>query len=121
MKNLFMFFLVVLMVSIFTVKSFPIGTDSITPFEKLRYQVGYHESRNNHNVKPGDNGLAFGKYQFHKRTFNWMKGMAGMNDLDIAYEKDQETLFKWAIENGYGRHWSCIKDGRVSIKINKGV
>jgi len=93
----------------------PLETVPWTKFEKIRHQVGWYESRNNHNVKPGDNGLAFGKYQFHKRTFNWVKGLAGMPDLNIAIEKDQEILLKWAIENGYGRHWSCIKDGRVKL------
>lgn len=87
--------------------------EKMTPLEKLRHQVGWYESRNNHNVRPGDNGLALGKYQFHKRTFNWMKGMAGMPNLDIACEEDQKILFDWAQLNGYGRHWSPIRDGRV--------
>lgn len=130
MRNLFIVFAVALMITIFTVKSSPLGTDAITPFEKVRHQVGWHESRNNHNVRPGDNGLAHGKYQFHKRTFDWFKGMAGMSDLDIARERDQEILFKWAIENGYSRHWTCIRDGRVKspfkvkhehIKVKKTV
>jgi hypothetical protein len=92
------------------------GADTrMTRFDRIKYQVGYHESRNNHNVKNGDNGLAKGLYQFHDKTFDWMKGLAGMTNLNIAREKDQEILFEWAIENGYGRHWSCIKDGRVKV------
>jgi hypothetical protein len=87
--------------------------EKMTPFEKLRYQVGWYESRNNHNVRPGDNGLAHGKYQFHVKTFNWMKTMFGRPELDIRVEKHQDELFRLAAEKGYGRHWTCIRDGRV--------
>jgi hypothetical protein len=109
----FIFFATLTMILFCTVTN---GADQhMTRFDRIKYQVGYHESRNNHNVKNGDNGLAKGLYQFHDKTFDWMKGLAGMTNLNIAREKDQETLFEWAIENGYGRHWSCIKDGRVKV------
>ena len=39
---------------------------NITPLDNLLFQVGLCESGNNQNVRPGDNGQAHGKFQFHK-------------------------------------------------------
>lgn len=119
------FLLIVPMLLLFTVKALPMDAVKIDSFEILKYQVGRCESGNNHKVKPGDDGKAIGKFQFHVPTFEWMKGLAGLPELKITSEQDQEILFKWAIENGYGRHWTCYRDlkkitvAKKPIKVDK--
>lgn len=51
----------------------------------------------------GEIGIA----QFKKPTFNWMKKMAGKEDLDIYDVQDQIELLIWALKNGYENHWTC--------------
>jgi hypothetical protein len=80
---------------------------NVTPLDNLIYQVGRCESGNNQNVRPGDNGMAHGRFQFHTKTFNWLKGKAGMPELNIKSERDQEILTRWAFQNGYSSHWTC--------------
>ena len=104
MKKLLL--VLVLGVVLISAKSFP----SDVPFsllEKTVYQIGYCESRNNHNVKPGDNGLAVGKYQFHKKTFQSFAKEAGRPELKRELLKDQEWLVRWAVQRGYGKSWTC--------------
>ena len=57
----------------------------------------------------GDGGLAYGQAQFHKKTFNWMKHKAGMNGLQWKNNAHQVLLLHWALDNGYGSHWSCFR------------
>ena len=83
------------------------GNEGKNYFDEIRYQVGFCESGNKHDGVWGDGGLAYGKYQFHSRTFDWMKDLAGKPELKRENLEDQEWLFKWAIKNGYGDHWTC--------------
>ncbi len=54
--------------------------------------------------KAGEIGLA----QFKKETFEWMSGLAEFEgNIYSAY--DQLWLLKWALENGYGNHWTCYR------------
>ncbi|HQB18918.1 MAG TPA: hypothetical protein PL092_03145 [Candidatus Pacearchaeota archaeon] len=50
---------------------------------------------------------AYGIAQFQIRTFDWLKGLAGMDYLEIENEQDQRILLEWALENGYGYLWTC--------------
>jgi hypothetical protein len=54
----------------------------------------------------GDGGLAYGVAQFHRETFNWMCKLSGKN-LNYYNAQDQKELLRWALENGYQRHWTC--------------
>lgn len=85
----------------------------MTRFDKLKYQVGYCESRNGHDGVWGDHGKAYGRYQFHQRTFNWLRNKYGRPELQRTSLVDQEWLFQRAIEDGRGKLWSCFKKVRV--------
>jgi hypothetical protein len=58
---------------------------------------------------------AFGVAQFKKRTFNWMKGLAGRPELQWTSEDDQLWLLSWALRNGYGGHWVCYDQAVKSL------
>jgi hypothetical protein len=58
---------------------------------------------------------AFGIAQFKKKTFNWMKQMAGKPELNWTNENDQLWLLAWAIRNGYGKHWECYDRATTSL------
>lgn len=62
------------------------------------------ESNDRHD-RWGDEGAAYGIAQFHERTFNWMRKLAGHPELQWKSEHDQRWLLTWAIEHGYGKHW----------------
>lgn len=86
------------------------GTETcMTKLDLLKYRVGYCESRNGHEGKWGDNGLAYGRYQFHQKTFNWLKNKYGRPELQRTSLADQEWLFEQAIKDGRGNLWSCYK------------
>ena len=53
----------------------------------------------------------YGIAQFKYETFYWLAKLAHREDLDWQLEKDQRWLLRWALENGYGRHWTCYKGG----------
>jgi hypothetical protein len=108
MKKFLLCLLTVVIVLGFTNKSFT-SDIPISKLDLIVHQVGYCESRNNQNVRPGDNGKAHGRFQFHKPTFNSMKKEYGKVELSINSARDQEELFRWAIEKGYGKHWTCYK------------
>lgn len=56
---------------------------------------------------------AYGIAQFQERTFNWMKGLAKMPDLEWKNREDQIWLLRWALKNGYGNHWyTCYNRAR---------
>jgi len=112
-------FLLVLVCLLISAKSFP-SDIPFTPLEKTVYRIGYCESRNNHNVRPGDNGLAVGKYQFHKRTFSSFAREAGRPELKRESLPDQEWLVRWAVQRGYGSSWTCYphKKTHQVVKIN---
>ena len=50
---------------------------------------------------------AYGIGQFQERTFCWLAGLAE-KDLNWKSEADQVWLLEWAIENGWGKLWSCF-------------
>ena len=122
MKN-FIFLMIVPILLCFTVKSSPM--DAVTSIDKVKYQVGYCESRNKHDNIWGDNGKAYGKFQFHEKTFNYLKVKYGVPGLQWKSEKDQEELFKRAIEDGQGKLWTCYREmkkkkvTRKTVKANK--
>lgn len=56
----------------------------------------------------GDEGLAVGLYQFHLRTWRWMRGMAGMSQRDRRYDaREAAMMTAWALAHGYGHHWTA--------------
>lgn len=62
----------------------------------------------------GDHGLAYGPFQFHENTFNWMKAEAikegePFGDLKYLNPQDQITLAAWAFSKGMESNWSCWK------------
>ncbi len=76
--------------------------------EFMANYIIYRESANRHEGVWGDKRLpypAYGIAQFQKRTFNWMKTLAGRPDLNWKSEDDQRWLLVWALKNGYGNHW----------------
>ena len=82
------------------------------------YRVMMCESKMVHNTW-GDLDYphhAYGIAQFQERTFTWMKEMAGRPELHWKNKKDQIWLLEWAIENDYGKYWTCYRklymDGR---------
>lgn len=52
---------------------------------------------------------AHGILQYQKRTFEYLKKLANMTELNIESEEDQITLFKWSLSNGYGEYWTCVR------------
>lgn len=62
----------------------------------------------------GDHGLAYGPFQWHQTSFNWLKSVAikkgePFKDLQYKDPNDQITLAAWAFANGYADQWSCYK------------
>ena len=55
----------------------------------------------------GDGGLAYGPFQFHKRTFEWMAKSSGLTMADYYDPLDQTKIALWAFKNGYASHWTC--------------
>jgi hypothetical protein len=52
------------------------------------------------------NGVyTYGPAQFQRRTFNYLKGLAGQPDLQWKNEDNQRWLLRWAVEHGYGMRW----------------
>ena len=56
----------------------------------------------------GDNGLAFGLFQFHENTFNLFSKELG-EKLDWKNSEHQIKLASWSFANGKQRHWTCYK------------
>lgn len=57
----------------------------------------------------GDNGLAYGVYQFHQPTFKMFAKMRGTPDLEYKNTEHQVDLAMWAISKGQGNHWTCYR------------
>lgn len=57
----------------------------------------------------GDGGKSYGLAQFKERTFSWMKIAAGEPKIEWHNPEHQVRLLKWALANGYGKHWVCYK------------
>lgn len=61
----------------------------------------------------GDNGNAYGPFQYWNRTWNYFEDLSNMN-LNRNSMYDQTRLTAWALSNGYGGHWSCdYRTGKV--------
>lgn len=78
--------------------------------------AGQHmkHGRLNCNTHEPKGGRSCGVAQFQLATFKWMRRLAKMPWLKYSSEVDQLILFKWAMEHGKARHWSCyrmIQDG----------
>ncbi|KKQ97138.1 MAG: hypothetical protein UT24_C0052G0009 [Candidatus Woesebacteria bacterium GW2011_GWB1_39_12] len=56
----------------------------------------------------GDNGLAFGLFQFHENTFNLFSKELG-EKLDWKNPEHQIKLASWSFANGKQGHWTCYK------------
>lgn len=57
----------------------------------------------------GDNGLAFGLYQFHENTFNMFAKDLG-EKLEWKNPEHQIKLANWSFAHGKQTHWSCWKN-----------
>lgn len=57
---------------------------------------------------------AYGIAQFQERTFKELAQKASLEGASIYNKADQTWLLNWAIENGYGKYWTCY-----NIKIGK--
>ena len=66
------------------------------------------ESSGKHEGTWGDGGKSYGIVQFQKRTFDWLSKEAGMEG-EWKNEQDQLNLMSWALDNGYGDHWTCYR------------
>lgn len=84
-----------------------IKNDVITePLDAVIADVIDCESSGNPN-KVGDwdyEHQAYGILQFQIRTFDYLSELSGLVG-SIDNSDDQIRLFKWAIDNGYGRYW----------------
>lgn len=75
--------------------------------EKLLLSVAYCESKYNEKAI-GDNGKAYGIFQFHRQSFDRFKKELG-EDLDYSSAKDQAKLAAFAFSKGYQHHWTCFE------------
>ena len=68
------------------------------------------ESGNRHEIW-GDNGNAFGPFQFWRDTFYEFVKEAGMEDMKMDWKntEHQFRIYKWAYFNGKLKHWTCYK------------
>lgn len=74
------------------------------------------ESAGRYNVV-GDDGVSFGIAQFQKTTFDTLKRKARMPWLNWKNPIHQMRLLNWALDNGYGKHWTCY--GKVMKRRRK--
>lgn len=74
------------------------------------YQLINCESNFRHTIW-GDNGKSYGWFQFQKKTFYYLAKLAKLEELNWKDKYHQLILASWAIENGYGKEWSCFKRG----------
>lgn len=77
--------------------------------KQVLWNLAVCESGMRHDGIYGDNGRAYGLMQFHRRTFDWFKKMAGRESMRIENMYDQIVLAAWAIKNGFGEHWTCFR------------
>lgn len=73
----------------------------------LMLNVAHCEASYKHDNMVGDNGKAYGAYQFHKPTFDAFKKEAGMPELNYEDRNDQIKLAVWGFKNGKAKHWTC--------------
>lgn len=84
--------------------------------KQLLLAVAECESSFMHENIYGDNGLAYGTFQFHENTFNMFakeyntqRAKLGLEPVKFQYKEfeSQLELFTWAFKNGKQSHWSC--------------
>jgi len=69
------------------------------------------ESAGRHDIW-GDEGKSYGLCQFSEQTFIWMVEKSGIKGLKWEDDYSQLVLLRWAIENGYGKHWSTYSKAK---------
>ena len=57
----------------------------------------------------GDNGKSYGWLQFQKESFYHIAKHMGFENAKWKSKKDQYTVAKWGIENGYAKWWTCYR------------
>lgn len=78
------------------------GIDPVMSLEVAKCESGFKTDI------VGDQGLAYGVFQFHRGTFDDFSEEAGV-ELDYKNPDHAIDLFMWAIKNGKGSHWTCYK------------
>ncbi len=85
-------------------------TDDLPKQQTIEIMANYIISKES-SFRPGQWGdldkphKTYGKAQFQRRTFYWMAQKAGLKSPDWKNEEQQVWLLKWALRNGYGKHW----------------
>lgn len=87
----------------------PISTIEFPHTQVLASKITFCESSDRHEGIWGDNGKAYGKWQFHERTFYWLAVIAGYENVNWKNEDDQDLVGMWALEHGYAYLWTCNK------------
>ncbi|PIR45280.1 MAG: hypothetical protein COV10_00125 [Candidatus Vogelbacteria bacterium CG10_big_fil_rev_8_21_14_0_10_51_16] len=80
--------------------------------KKLALDIAMCESSLRANVY-GDNGRAFGTFQFHRPTFDEFAKKFG-EELDYYDNEDSIKLAIWALANDKEHHWTCYR--KVAMK-----
>ena len=57
----------------------------------------------------GDDKKSYGIAQFQKKTFYWLADKAKMKNMDWKLPEHQVRLLMWALDNGYGKYWTCYR------------
>lgn len=70
------------------------------------------ESSGRHDGVWGDSGKSYGLTQLQKPTWEYLSAKAGIQG-HWQDKNDQVRLLGWAIQNGFGNHWTCWR------KLNK--
>lgn len=88
-----------------------------TAIDTVETNITQCESSGRHENIWGDGGKSYGIAQFHERTFNWMKNLAGHPEYKWKNKADQLALLDWAIRNGYGGHWRHCYTRAVKLYV----
>lgn len=64
------------------------------------------ESSGKHDAT-GDSGKSYGIAQFQKATFDRFVKKVGARGYQYRNPIHQLKVMTWAIDNGYGEHWTC--------------
>ena len=76
------------------------------------------ESDGIHEGTWGDNGKSYGWLQFQKESFYHIAKHMGFENAKWKRKKDQYTVAKWGIENGYAKWWTCYRKLYGNVEIN---
>ncbi len=57
----------------------------------------------------GDNGKAYGLFQFHYQTFMYFAGKCGMRHPHWKNPYQEIYIANWMIKHGYIKNWSCYR------------